>query len=293
MEVFAFIRPGAKTLLLPDDDALHIKHVDYKKDLGKQFENLKQEIGQLDFFMHNAGCTVSLDNDEYYQVNVGMTKSICEALESSDLLSNDGKFIYTSSYAAHGPANTKQPVSHYGRSKREAEHVIATHMTQYMFARPTAIYGAGDVAFLPLFKSAKMGLYPVTDDAQKMSMIHAKDLANMMVADMQSEMGPMHYNDGNSYLHADFISIFEGLFERKIRKFPLPKWLAKLSMGSSDVWHKIIKKRPGITLEKFDEISQNWDLHTTSLKHSSGKATMTLKAGFEDALDYYRKNQLL
>ena len=64
-------------------------------------------------------------------------------------------------------------------------------------------------------------------------------------------------------------------------------------MGSSDVWHKLINKRPGITLEKFDEISQHWDLHTTDLKHSSVKPEISLKEGFEDALKYYQENNLI
>lgn len=293
MEVYAFIRAGANTSLLPKHDNLHVKNVDYRKDLASQFADIKQEAGQVDFFLHNAGMTVSLKNEEYYQVNVGLTTGICDALGEIDLLKDDGTFVYTSSYAAHGPANTKQPVSHYGRSKLQAEQVISEKMNKHLLVRPTAIYGAGDEAFLPLFKGAKMGIYPVTDSKQRMSMIHGADLARMMVQDMQKETGPIHYNDGQTYLHKDFVDIFKELFQKKIRTFPLPKWLAKFSMGSSDVWHKIINKRPGITLEKFDEISQHWDLHTTDLKHSSVKPEISLKEGFKDALNYYQENNLI
>jgi len=293
MEVFAFIRSGANTALIEEHANLHIKPVNYKKNLTEQFKAIQEEAGPLDYFLHNAGLTVSLDNDEYYQVNVGLATSICDSLNESGLLNANGVFVYTSSYAAHGPANKREPVSHYGRSKLQAEEIIAEKMSKYLFVRPTAIYGAGDEAFLPLFKGAKMGIYPVTDNQQRMSMIHGADLARMMVQDMQTESGPLHYNDGNTYLHKDFISIFETLFKKRIRKFPLPKWLAKTSMRLSDIWHKIIKKRPGITLEKFDEISQHWDLHTTDLKHSSVKAQISLEEGFEDALKFYQKNKLL
>lgn len=293
MEVHAFIRAGANTSLLTESSKLFIHHLDYRNDLSGQFSNFKNEIGQLDFFIHNAGMTVSLKNEEYYQVNVGLTTAITIALNSSELLVNDGKFVYTSSYAAHGPATIKRPVSHYGHSKLQAEEVIQKSMATYLLVRPTAIYGAGDEAFLPLFKSAKMGIYPVTDSNQRMSMIHGKDLANMVIQDMQTETGAVHYNDGSTYLHQDFVNIFQEIFGKKVRKFPLPKWLTKLSMGSSDVWHKIIGKRPGITLEKFDEISQHWDLHTTDLKHSTVKAKISLKEGFEDALGYYKENNLI
>ncbi len=293
MEVHAFVRANANTSLLPTNDKLSIHEVNYRASLETQFSEIKSEIGNLDFFIHNAGMTVSLNNDEYYQVNVGITTSITEALLATGLLKKKGRFVYTSSYAAQGPAIINQPVSHYGRSKQQAERVIQEKMSDYLLVRPTAIYGAGDVAFLPLFKGAKMGIYPVTDSKQRMSMIHAADLARMIVSDMQEAPGILHYNDGNTYFHQDFIEIFGELFNKKVRKFPLPKWLAKLSMGSSDLWHKIINKRPGITLEKFDEISQNWDLHTTDLRHSNVTPQISLKEGFEDALKYYQENNLI
>ena len=293
MEVHALIRKGANTSLLPSDELLSIHAIDYRNNLSKQLQVLKKDVGQLDYFVHNAGMTVSLNEQEYYDVNVGLSTSIAEAINSVELLKGDGTFIYTSSYAAHGPESTKEPVSHYGRSKLQAEKVVQNAFKHHLIVRPTAIYGAGDEAFLPLFKSAKMGIYPVTDSQQRMSMIHGKDLAHMIVSDMQSSEGIMHYNDGNTYFHRDFIDIFEELFHKKVRTFPLPKWLAKLSMGASDLWHGLIKKRPGITLEKFDEISQHWDLQTTDLKHSQVQAGISLKQGFEDALNYYREKHLI
>lgn len=293
MEVHAFIRKNANTSLLPDHQKLTLHQVNYKKNLIDQFSEMRDQIGGLDFFIHNAGMTVSLKNEEYYEVNVGITSAITDALIASKLLKQKGRFVYTSSYAAQGPATINQPVSHYGTSKLQAEKIIQEKMPDYLLARPTAIYGAGDEAFLPLFKGAKMGVYPVTDSKQRMSMIHAGDLSRMIIEDMQNAPGILHYNDGNTYLHQDFIEIFQELFNKKVRKFPLPKWLAKLSMGSSDVWHKIINKRPGITLEKFDEISQHWDLHTTDLRHSTVEPQISLKQGFEDALRYYQEKNLL
>lgn len=293
MEVHVFIRANANTSLLPKDDKLTLHSINYQKDITDRFTQLKKEIGAQDYFIHNAGMTVSLKNEEYYQVNVGITEILTDALLSSGFLKPKGRFVYTSSYAAQGPATINKPVSHYGNSKLQAEQVIQKKMSDYLLVRPTAIYGAGDQAFLPLFKGAKMGLYPVTDSNQRMSMIHAADLAHMIVEDMQNAPGILHYNDGNTYLHQDFIDIFEGMFKKKVRKFPLPKWLAKLSMGSSDIWHKIINKRPGITLEKFDEISQHWDLHTTDLRHSTVKPQISLKEGFKDALKYYQENNLI
>lgn len=293
MRVYALIRKGANTSLLPNHDGLFLRHVEYNHGLDEQFTSFKNEIGHVDYFLHNAGLTVSLKNQEYYDINVDLTKTIISALEKSQLLKTSGSFIYTSSYAANGPASINTPVSHYGRSKLQAEQAIIEGVKNYLIARPTAIYGSGDQAFLPLFKGAKMGIYPVSDSTQRMSMIHAKDLANMIVTDMQGQKGILHYSDGTTYYHSDFIQDFESILQKKVRVLPLPKWLVKASMALSDFWHKLIKKRPGITLEKFDEISQHWDLHSTDLPHSSVKSKISLKEGFQDALSFYKKNNLI
>ncbi|MEO1254657.1 MAG: NAD-dependent epimerase/dehydratase family protein [Bacteroidota bacterium] len=284
MEVHALVRKNANTSLLPTNNNLYLHQINYTENLADQFSRLKNISGQFQYLIHNAGLTVSLKNEEYYQVNAGITESIVDSALSTNLLEEDGKFVYISSYAAHGPATINEPVSHYGRSKLQAEQAIENKIANYFFARPTGIYGSGDVAFLPLFKTAKKGLYPLTDADQRISMIHAKDLSRMIVTDMQSSNGIMYYSDGHTYYHKDFKEIFSKIFQRKIRNFPLPKWLAKLSIGSSDIWHKLINKRPGVTLEKFTEISQHWDLHNSELKHSSIKPEISLHEGFKDAL---------
>lgn len=291
--VLALIRKGANTELLPDDENLHIVDVSYREGFGFQLNAIKEKHGPLDYFIHNAGLTVSLDAKEYYQVNGGLARTITEALEASSLLSENGKLVYISSYAANGPATKGQPVSHYGWSKKEAEEIIAGKFSNHLFVRPTAIYGAGDQAFLQLFETAKRGIYPVTSSSQRMTMVHAADLARMIIQDMQHLTGVVHCNDGQTYRHDDFIQLFEELFGKKVRKFPLPAWLAKVSIGASDLAHRIVKKKPNITLEKFEEISQHWDLHETELRHSSVKAEFSLKEGFKDALNYYQEKGLL
>ena len=294
MEVHALIRKGANTSLLEiSDKKFHLHQLDYKTDLSSQFSELCQSNGPVDFFLHNAGLTVSLENQEYYDVNVGLTEKIVDAIQASSLMKEEGVFVYTSSYAAHGPIEVKEPVSHYGRSKLQAENIIQKKISNHLIARPTGIYGSGDVAFLPLFKGAAKGLYPVADSDQRMSMIHAADLAHCIVTDMDSVSGIMHYSDGITYTHQNFIQAFESVFERKIRLFSIPKWLVKTSMWFSDLWHKTINKRPGLTLEKFTEISQHWDLHNSDLKHSSVKVNISLADGFKDALNFYKKNKLV
>lgn len=187
-----------------------------------------------------------------------------------------------------------KPVSNYGRSKLEAEEVVEKSGFPYVMFRPTGIYGAGDVAFLPLFKLASRGLYPLTSNKQKMSMIHAKDLAHLIVKESANAEGIIHTNDGHTYLHQDFIDTLQKVTGKKIRKIPTPTWVSKFSLGLSDLWHRVIKKRPGLTLEKFQEISMDWHLHEDSaLRFSKVPCEISLEEGFQDAYNFYTSKKLV
>lgn len=292
--VIALVRKGANLELLPDNASLKIENIQYQQDLSEQLSSLKSKYGELTYFIHNAGVTVSLDNEEYFKINGGLTQKILDALVQSGWLPTSSKLIYVSSMAAQGPFGVGKPVSNYGRSKREGEKVIAKGPYPYLMPRPTGIYGAGDVAFLPLFKLASKGLYPLTNKKQKVSMIHAKDLARIIREEANSSEGIIHTNDGNTYLHDDFIRELQEVTGKKIRKIPTPTWLSKISLGLSDIWHRIIKKRPGLTLEKFQEISMDWHLHEDpALTFSKIPAKISLKEGFQDAYNYYKTKNLL
>ena len=292
--VVALVRKSANCEMLPAHADLAIENIDYTSNLDQQFSALKAKHGELTFFVHNAGVTVSLDNEEYFKINVGLAKSIVAALDKTLWLPKKEKLITISSMAAQGPFGVGHPVSNYGRSKLEAEKVIEASGYPYLMFRPTGIYGAGDVAFLPLFKLASKGLYPLTSKMQKMSMIHAADLARIVVLEADQSSGILHTNDGNTYVHEHFIAALRSVTGRKIRKFPTPKWVSKLSLGLSDVWHRLIRKRPGLTLEKFQEITMDWHLHEDlDLSFSKIPCKVSLEEGFRDAYNFYKTKGML
>lgn len=294
MQTHAIVRKGAncKSIKL-DNPLLSIHPIDYSVALTDQLKELYSEIGDIDFVIHNAGLTVSLQKDEYFDVNTTLTGKLLNSIKESSILNKTGKFIYISSYAAHGPNGINHPVSFYGESKKQAEELVKSSGITHLIFRPTAVYGAGDYAFLPLFKAAKSGIYPVTGFNQKMTMIHGSDLAKTIVGEMPKSVGTIYVNDGNTYLHQDFMNALEEVLNRKIRKILIPRLLSKASLGLADIWYKIVNKRPSITLEKFEEITQDWNLHETELPHSNIPANFSLKSGFEDALAFYQENKLL
>lgn len=293
-DVIALVRKSANCEMLPDHESLSIECVNYTENLTTQFDKLKEKYGTLTYFIHNAGVTVSLVNEEYFKINVGLTAQVLSALEKTNWLPKSSKLLYVSSMAAQGPFGADEPVSNYGRSKLAAEQEVINSGFNYLIFRPTGIYGAGDVAFLPLFKLAVKGIYPLTSDKQKVSMIHAKDLAKIIAVEAPTKQGILHTNDGNTYLHSDFILALKAATGKNIIKIPTPAWISKISLGLSDIWHRMLNKRPGLTLEKFQEISMDWHLHENSaLPFSDVPCEITLEQGFINAYDFYKHKKWL
>ena len=293
-EIIALVRPSANTSTLPREDNLYVEEIDYRSDIASQFQQLKEKFGTLDLFIHNAGVTVSLNPKEYFQINTELTGKIVKSVEACNWLSEAGKLVHISSLTAQGPIGVNRPVSKYGESKLKGEAFFKESKYDHLIIRPTAIYGAGDYAFLPLIKGANSKVYPLTNAKQKMSMIHGKDLADMVLIESKKATGTLHAADGQTYLHSDFIAALSKVLNKKIYTIPVPAWLSRQILGLSDVWHRIINKRPGLTKEKFLEISMDWNQHEyREIPYSNVSCQTTLEAGFKDAYDFYLAKKLI
>lgn len=292
-EVVALVRKTADVSKFIANDLLNICSINYD-EIAEELIGIKERTGEFDFFIHNAGKTTSINRDDYTNINTHLTGRLVDAISEVDFLSSDGKLVYISSYTAQGPIGVNHPVSCYGESKKNAEELIQKSKFSSAIFRPTAIYGAGDKAFLPLFQAANKGIYPLTRPDQKMSMIHAADLASIVVNEMGSINGILHVSDLNTYSHTEFRDTLSLVLNRKIRNIRIPGTISKISLWLSDIWYHISRGTPNLTLEKFEEISQDWDLHDeTNLEHSNGPFAYDLKKGFEDAFNFYSQNNLL
>ena len=231
LEVIALVRKTADISKIESNSKLTIAPIDYGQ-IESELKAIKEKVGEFDFFIHNAGKTTSIKRADYTNINAKLTSRIVDAISEVKFLGTNGKLVYISSYTAHGPVGVNHPVSCYGESKKIAEEFIQGSDYPSVIFRPTAIYGAGDKAFLPLFQGANKGLYPVTRPDQKMSMIHAQDLASIVIGDMPKEEGIIHVSDGRTYLHSEFRDILSEVLGRKIRNIRIPVFVSKIFLGN-------------------------------------------------------------
>ncbi|MES2288197.1 MAG: NAD(P)H-binding protein [Pseudomonadota bacterium] len=149
------------------------------------------------------------------------TKEMLYAAEASHI----SRFVHVSSLAAREPQ-----LSLYGASKKAAEDAVVTSMLDWRIVRPPAIYGPGDTDNLELFRFAKKGIVPLPPKG-RMSVIHAEDMARLIVAMVEGEAPENIYeaDDGmpGGWTHKDFAAAIGAAVGRKIVTFAMPSALVR------------------------------------------------------------------
>jgi nucleoside-diphosphate-sugar epimerase len=171
----------------------------------------------VDVVIHAAGAVNSPTRAGFKYVNVDGTRSILDAAIARAV----ARFVHVSSLSAREPQ-----LSNYGWSKAEAETIVVTSTTDWRIVRPPAIYGPGDTDNLELFKFAQRGIVPLPA-AGRMSLIHADDLARLIVAMAENPDSHMMFeaDDGTpgGWSHIDYARAIGVAVGRKPMTLRLPR----------------------------------------------------------------------
>jgi nucleoside-diphosphate-sugar epimerase len=144
---------------------------------------LTRACAGADVVVHLAALTRAPSARELRAVNVEGTREVARAAAALG-----ARLVHVSSLAAGGPGTSARPrreddapapITAYGRSKLEAEVVVAaTSGLRWTIVRPALVYGPGDRNALPLFRLARRGLALVPPGAgAAWTFIHAEDVA--------------------------------------------------------------------------------------------------------------------
>lgn len=135
-------------------------------------EALRELCEGADAVIHIAGLTNTPNPDRFAKANVTGTANMIAAAKSSGV----DRFVFVSSLSAREP-----DLSAYGKSKADAEELVAASGLDWSMVRPPAVYGPSDTEMFELFRTAKYGVVPVPPKG-KTSLIHVEDLARLLVA---------------------------------------------------------------------------------------------------------------
>ena len=178
--VRALVRPTRVPRALPQ--GVEVVHGDLSSGAG-----LAEALGAVHTVIHLAGVTKALRQSDYYAGNVRATEQLALAMAGTGI-----RLVHVSSLAAMGP-NTPgapltedsepHPISHYGRSKLEAERVVRRLVPGAVIVRPPVVYGPRDTDVFQLLKSISKGLVlEISGGERWFSALYVKDLVEGLLA---------------------------------------------------------------------------------------------------------------
>lgn len=233
---------------------------------------VEQAINGVDRVFHLAAAVATKSLDTSREINVEGTRLIAEAAASQ---AEPPLLIYVSSLAAAGPgdrvaceADDCHPVSHYGRTKLEAEsvlHAISARLP-VTIVRPPCVIGPGDQNLLALYKTVIKGWNLVLSKEFRYSYISVEDLVPGMLlaaergrrlrtSDDAERQGLYYLTDPQAVTFPELAEMIAETLggSRRVRHLQIPRTLGWIVGGVGEVGLRCFGRRGFLNLDKIRE----------------------------------------
>jgi len=267
--------------------------------------SLTDAVHGVDYVYHLAGVVEASRPETFYKVNVGGTENLIRAcLEGSPDMK---RFVLASSQSAAGPCEEpacqdesapSYPITHYGRSKLEAEKVTLSYNDRIPVTviRPPAVYGPRDTMVLSYFKMVKARVKPLLGVTHKkyISLSYVCDLVYgfIMAAESDRSVGEIYFiGDEKIYSRAEVLDgIAEALSIRAIQ-LHVPDFAAHLLVKLSPVIKSIAPSSITLSSGKATELVQKyWLCDVSKAKRDFGyESKIGLQQGLKTTADWYKR----
>ncbi|WP_167495804.1 MULTISPECIES: NAD-dependent epimerase/dehydratase family protein [Desulfosediminicola] len=201
-----------------------------------QREQLERAVQDIEVVFHIAAIyrQAGVPDQEYWDVNVKASENLLQLAH----LAGAKRFVHCSTVGVHGdieepPADETyrfSPGDIYQITKLAAEKKVLEYHRKTGFPvsviRPGAIYGAGDMRLLKLFKLASKSITPVLGDGNVFyNMVYVEDLADIFILAGQKEeaVGEVFLGAGPENLRLnDILDKISFILSKPSRKVHLP-----------------------------------------------------------------------
>jgi nucleoside-diphosphate-sugar epimerase len=249
---------------------------------------LRRLVDGADTVIHAAGLIKARQPADFMAVNREGTARL-------SALAPRARFILLSSLAAREPQ-----LSAYAESKRMAEQMVAGRTGAWLAVRAPAVYGPGDRETLAYFKAAARGLAPrpQLDDA-RLALIHVSDLAEALAMAVEQPPPDSVYeiDDGQEggYGYGDMAAAAQAALGRGVWSLPVPQAVMEIVGWANGLRHALGGTAQILTRAKVRELFHpDWAVHDRRLAAAIDfRPRYDLKAGFRDAILWYRQNKWL
>lgn len=259
------------------------------------------------FHLASAVATKSLETSR--STNVDGT-SILATVAAEQV--NPPVFVYVSSLAASGPGDRVarefddcRPVSHYGRTKLEAERILhsLSHRLQISVARPPCVFGPGDRNLLALYQTVIKGWNLVLSKDSRYSYVSVEDLIPGMLKVAESGKRLRTIDDdqrqGIYFLTDSQAVTFPELAEKialtlgsgRVRHFRIPQAVGWIAGGIGEVGLRYFGRRAFLNLDKIREgLGGSWVCDGQRAEDELGfRPASSLEDRLQSTTNFYRQ----
>jgi len=244
---------------------------------------LARLVAGAEAVFHVAGVVNAPDIAAFEAGNVVGTMAVIAAAKAAGV----ARLVHVSSLSAREPG-----LSAYGASKARAEKLVAASGLDWTMVRPPAVYGPRDRDLLELFRAAKWGVVPVPAQGRT-SMIHAEDLARLLVALLPASEAVSYQcfepDDGKPYAwsHVDMARAIGAAVGRRVRVVRLSRrWMtlaARLDLHFRGDKAKLTLDRVGYMMHP------DWVASTKArVPADLWLARISTRAGLQATAEWYR-----
>jgi nucleoside-diphosphate-sugar epimerase len=252
-----------------------------------------------DVVYHVAGVVAARRAREFLLTNRDGAARLARAARSAGV----GRFVLVSSLAASGPSRPGEsideaggggPLTAYGRSKLAGERAVRETGVPLTVVRPAAVYGPRDRAFLTLFRAAARGLVALPGDGrQPLTLVHARDLAQALVAAASSRQtlgGTYHAGNEAPVTQRALAEAVGRAVGRPVRCLRLPQVLVRPALGLAGAASRALGRAPLLDADKSRELlAPGWVCSSHALLRDAGwRPAISLEAGLAETAAGYR-----
>lgn len=288
--VRALVRPGSRRVAPacaePRDVSLHDEAA------------LSRALAGSDVIVHAAGLVRAPRARAFDAVNVAGTRAVVLAANAAG-----ARLVHISSLAAIGPGtidrpvredDAPRPVNAYGRSKLCGEETVRREaLGPWIVLRPSAIYGPGDRALLPLIRMARYGLFPLTAaPSTAFTFVYVEDVARAVQLAAESTISGEAFFVGHATpTRADaMLQTMAAALGRRYRPLPIPRFVLRLAgLAGELVW--ALGGTPALDTSRVRELtSAGFVCDATRARARLGLvAAIDLPEGIERTIRWYRE----
>jgi nucleoside-diphosphate-sugar epimerase len=260
-------------------------------------EGVEEAVRGADTVFHLAGITKALAARDYYTGNVRATETLLRALAGRDI-----RLVHVSTLAAIGPSRDGTPVdedaqprplTHYGKSKLEAERTVRALAPGAVIVRPPVVYGPRDTDVLQVLRSISNGwMLEIAGGERWFSAIYVADLVEGLLAATRGAPGRAYF-----LAHPQPVSWSElgaaaaRIMARRPRVLRVPPSLAYAVGLGAEAWSHLTRQPGIISREKVAEArSRWWTCDTRRAAAELGfQARTPLATGLAETLAWYKE----